>query len=116
MPEDSRHEVDGRADRGTKDVVAAMVEIAAQRGCGLQPLALQPPFDSRIVDQLGLSLLVGGRQSAGTDPIQDASELLGIEPDAVLFADIDDHMAAMAEILADHQFAANRTGQIAVWL
>ena len=48
-----------------------------------------------------------------TEPNQDPRQFVGIEPNAMFFAQIDDHSAAVAKLSVQHQFAAHGARTIA---
>ena len=54
----------------------------------------------------GGPLLFGLRRAAATDPIENGREFLGIEPDTVTTAHIDDHAASGTVVATVHQNAA----------
>src|SRR5882762_7800459 len=62
---------------------------------------------------LGLLFLSGNLQAAAADELNDAAQLIAIEPSAVAFADVYDDARAMGKIDPVHQDAALWTGNIA---
>ena len=51
-------------------------------------------------------------QAAVADPVEDAGEFVGVEPQAVRFAAVDQHATVVAEVLPCHQLAAHCAGAV----
>jgi hypothetical protein len=56
-----------------------------------------------LAGRLGAAIFVGGGQTPAANPIENARQLVGVEPNAVALADIDDHVAPMCEVLPHHE-------------
>ena len=93
---------------GTQDDVKHIIEErpwAAEKFTGC-------PFVLLLGSRFSLLLRLRPLDTAGANPDEDAPEFVGIEPDAVLLAQVDDDAARARVVAAIHQFAAHGTGAI----